>query len=133
LRYLLDTNICVDAMSERYPRVAARIRRLSPGSIYISSIVVAELRYGADKSARPRANHAKVDDFIQDLQCLDFDLDAAATYGLIRAGLEALGKTIGSNDLLIAAQAISNQLILVTDNLGEFQRVKGLRMENWRE
>jgi len=132
LRYLLDTNICVDAMSDRYPRVAARIRRLSPGSVYISPIVVAELRYGADKSGRPRANHAKIDDFVQDLSCLDFNLDAAAAYGRIRAGLESLGKTIGSNDLLIAAQAISNQLILVTDNLREFQRVKGLQIENWR-
>jgi tRNA(fMet)-specific endonuclease VapC len=132
LRYLLDTNICVDAMRDRYPRVAARIRRLSPESVSISPIVVAELRYGADKSDRPRASHTKINDFIQDLQCLDFDLDAAAEYGRIRAGLEAAGQTIGSNDLLIAAQALSKQLILVTDNLREFQRVKGLQIENWR-
>jgi tRNA(fMet)-specific endonuclease VapC len=119
-------------MSDRYPRVAARIRRLSPYNVYISPIVVAELRYGADKSDRPRANHAKIDDFVQDLKCLDFSLNAAAEYGRIRAGLEAAGQTIGSNDLLIAAQALSNQLILVTDNLKEFQRVKGLQIENWR-
>ena len=112
--------------------MAARIRRLSPESVYISPIVVAELRYGADKSDRPRASHTKINDFIQDLQCLDFDLDAAAEYGRIRAGLEAAGQTIGSNDLLIAAQALSKQLILVTDNLREFQRVKGLQIENWR-
>jgi tRNA(fMet)-specific endonuclease VapC len=133
LRYLLDTNICVDAMNDRYPRVGARIRRLSPENIYISPIVVAELRYGADKSVRPLENHARIDRFVQDLQCTDFDLDAAAAYGRIRAGLEATGQTIGPNDLLIAAQALSNQLVLVTDNLREFQRVKGLQIENWRE
>ena len=132
MRYLLDTNICVDAMSDRYPRVAARIRRLSPHNVYISPIVVAELRYGADKSDRSRANHTKINDFIQDLQCLDFNLDAAAEYGRIRVGLEVVGQTIGANDLLIAAQALSKQLILVTDNLKEFQRVKGLQIENWR-
>jgi tRNA(fMet)-specific endonuclease VapC len=133
LRYLLDTNICVDAMNDRYPRVAARIRRLSPENIYISPIVVAELRYGADKSVRPLENHARIDRFVQDLQCMDFDLDAAAAYGRIRAGLEATGQIIGPNDLLIAAQALSNHLVLVTDNLREFQRVKGLQIENWRE
>jgi tRNA(fMet)-specific endonuclease VapC len=120
-------------MNERHPKVAARLRRQSPDDICLSPIVVAELRYGADKSARPRENHARLDRFIRELQCLDFDLDAAAAYGQIRASLEAAGQPIGPNDLLIAAQALSLDLVLVTNNLREFQRIKGLHVENWRE
>jgi tRNA(fMet)-specific endonuclease VapC len=133
LRYLLDTNTCVDYMNGRWPSVVARVQRSDPYDLRLSSVVVAELRYGADKSARPRENHARIDQLVQDLLCLDFDLDAAAAYGRIRAGLEAMGQPIGPNDLLIAAQALSQGLVLVTNNLREFQRVKGLRMENWRE
>ncbi|MFL6258462.1 MAG: type II toxin-antitoxin system VapC family toxin [Thermoanaerobaculia bacterium] len=133
MRYLLDTNTCVDYMNGRWPSVVARVQRSDPYDLRLSSVAVAELRYGADKSARPRENHARIDQLVQDLQCLDFDLDAAAAYGRIRADLEALGQPIGPNDLLIAAQALSQGLVLVTNNLREFQRVKGLRIENWRE
>jgi tRNA(fMet)-specific endonuclease VapC len=133
LRYLLDTNTCVDYMNGRWPSVVARVQKSDPYDLRLSSVAVAELRYGADKSARPRENHARIDQLVQDLLCLDFDLDAAAAYGRIRAGLEAMGQPIGPNDLLIAAQALSQGLVLVTNNLREFQRVKGLRMENWRE
>lgn len=133
MRYLLDTNTCVDYMNGRWPSVVARVQRSDPDDLRLSSVAVAELRYGADKSARARENHARIDQLVQDLQGLDFDLDAAAAYGRIRADLEALGQTIGPNDLLIAAQALSQGLILVTNNLREFRRVKGLRIENWRE
>jgi tRNA(fMet)-specific endonuclease VapC len=133
LRYLLDTDTCVDYMNGRWPSVVARVQKSDPYDLRLSSVAVAELRYGADKSARPRENHARIDQLVQDLLCLDFDLDAAAAYGRIRAGLEAMGQPIGPNDLLIAAQALSQGLVLVTNNLREFQRVKGLRMENWRE
>lgn len=133
MRYLLDTNTCVDYMNGRWPSVVARVQKSDPYDLRLSSVAVAELRYGADKSARPRENHARIDQLVQDLLCLDFDLDAAAAYGRIRAGLEAMGQPIGPNDLLIAAQALSQGLVLVTNNLREFQRVKGLRMENWRE
>lgn len=119
-------------MNGRWPSVVARVQRSDPNDLRLSTIAVAELRYGADKSARPRENHARVDQLVQDLQCLDFDLDAAAAYGRVRADLKALGQPIGPNDLLIAAQALSKGLILVTNNLREFRRVKGLRIENWR-
>lgn len=132
MRYLLDTNTCVDYMNGRWPSVVARVQRSDPYDLRLSSVAVAELRYGADKSARPRENHARVDQLVQDLQCLGFDLDAAAAYGRVRADLESLGQPIGPNDLLIAAQALSQGLILVTNNLREFRRVKGLRIENWR-
>lgn len=133
MRYLLDTNVCVDYLSGRHPRVTERIRRSSPNDICSSSVVVAELRFGADKSARPRANHARLDILVAEITCLDFDLPAAAAYGGLRARLHAKGTPIGPNDMLIAAQALSRGLVLVTDNVREFRRVKGLKVENWRD
>ena len=132
MRYLLDTNVCVDYFTGRYPGVIARIQRTSPEELCLSSVVVAELRYGADRSARPKANHARVDALIAEIAWVGFDLDAASSYGRIRARLEAAGTLIGPNDLLIAAQALSRRLIVVSDNVTEFRRVKGLRVANWR-
>jgi tRNA(fMet)-specific endonuclease VapC len=132
LRHLLDTNACIDYLTGRYPTVVARIQRSTPDDLCLSSVVVAELRYGADQSARRRANHARVDALIKEIECLDFDLRAASVYGKIRAQLEARGKPIGPNDMLIAAHAVSRGMTLVTDNVAEFDRVKGLKVENWR-
>lgn len=132
MKYLLDTNVCVDYLSGRHPAVVNRIHRSLPADLGLSSVVVAELRYGGDRSARPKANHARVDVLVSEIPPLDFDLDAAAAYGRVRARLEEAGTPIGPNDMLIAAQALSRELILVTDNLGEFGRVKGLKVQNWR-
>lgn len=132
MRYLLDTNVWIDYLSGRYPAVAARIQTVSPVDLCLSSIVVAELRYGADKSARRRANHARIDRLVREIPTVDFDAAAARAYGRIRSGLEATGRLIGPNDLLIAAHAVSRHLTLVTDNVDEFKRVKGLRVSNWR-
>ena len=133
MRHLLDTNACVDYLTGRYPRVVARIQGSSPEDLCVTSVVVAELRYGADHSARRRTNHARVDALLHEIECLDFDLLAAAAYGRVRARLEAVGAPIGPNDMLIAAQALSRGLSVVTDNVGEFGRVKGLKVENWRQ
>ena len=132
MAFLLDTNACIDYFTARYPRVVSRIQRSSPDDLFLSAVVVAELRYGADHSARRRANHARVDALIEEIQTLDFDLRAAATYGRVRAQLEAGGAPIGPNDMLIAAHALSSGLTVVTDNTSEFGRVKGLKVENWR-
>lgn len=132
MRFLLDTNACVDYLTGRYPRVVARIQASSPEDLCLSTVVAAELRYGADHSARRRTNHARIDALLDEIECLDFDVRAAATYGRLRAGLEAVGTPIGPNDMLIAAHALSRGLGLVTDNVGEFARVKGLKVENWR-
>lgn len=132
MKYLLDTNVCVDYLTGRYPAVVERIQGSSPEDIRLSSVVVAELRYGADRSERPRANHSRVDTLVEEIECLDFDVEAAAAYGRLRAGLEERGKLIGPNDMLIAAHALSRELVLITDNVGEFRRVKGLKLENWR-
>jgi tRNA(fMet)-specific endonuclease VapC len=133
MRFLLDTNACVDYLTGRYPRVVARIQRCSPEDLCLTSVVVAELRYGADHSARRRTNHGRIDALLDEIECLDFDLRAAATYGRVRARLEALGAPIGPNDMLIAAHALSRGLSVVTDNVGEFGRVRDLKVEDWRQ
>ena len=133
MAFLLDTNACIDYFTNRYPKVVARIQECSPDDLRLSVVVVAELRYAADHSARRRANHARIDALIEEIQVLDFDLRAAAAYGRVRAQLEADGTPIGPNDMLIAGHALSRGLTVVTDNAVEFKRVKGLKVENWRE
>jgi tRNA(fMet)-specific endonuclease VapC len=132
VRHLLDTNVCVDYLTGRYPQVVARIQRSSPDDLCLSCVVVAELRYGADHSVQRRANHARIDVLIKEIECLDFDLRAAAMYGRVRARLEAGGTPIGPNDMLIAAHALSRGFGVVTDNVAEFGRVKGLSVQSWR-
>jgi tRNA(fMet)-specific endonuclease VapC len=132
MKYLLDTNVCVDYLGGRHPAVVDRVHRSVPADLGLSSVVVAELRYGADRSARPRPNHARVDVLVAEIPPLDFDLEAASAYGRLRARLEEAGTPIGPNDMLIAAQALSRGLVVITDNVGEFRRVKGIKVENWR-
>jgi tRNA(fMet)-specific endonuclease VapC len=133
MAFLLDTNACVDYLTARYQKVVERIRGSSPEELFLSVVVVAELRYGADHSARRRTNHARIDALIEEIDVLDFDLRAAATYGRVRARLEAAGTPIGPNDMLIAAHALSRALTVITDNTAEFGRVRGLKVDNWRE
>jgi tRNA(fMet)-specific endonuclease VapC len=132
LRYLLDTNVCVDYLNGRFPSVVRRIQQARPEEIATNSVAAAELRYGAEKSRQPERNHARLDLLLAEITVLDFDLPSAAAYGALRARLEARGRLIGAHDMLIAAQAIAAGLILVTDNVHEFARVKGLAVENWR-
>ena len=132
MRYSLDTNVCVDYLNGRFPSVTERIRRSSPGDLCISSVVVAELRYGADRSLSRSRNHQRLDVLTAEIACVDFDLEAASAYGRLLATLAARGSPIGSNDMLIAAHALALGLILVTDNLREFERVEGLEAESWR-
>jgi tRNA(fMet)-specific endonuclease VapC len=132
LRYLLDTNVCIDFLTGRYLGVVRRIKAERPERLAVSSISVAELRYGAEKSARPLQNHQELDKFFEELATVDFDLRAAALYGQIRQQLEQQGTPIGPYDLQIAAHALALEVILVTDNEAEFRRVPGLVVENWR-
>jgi tRNA(fMet)-specific endonuclease VapC len=133
MTYLLDTNACVDYLTGRYPAVADRIQRSLPADLCVSSIVAAELRYGADNSRYPVRNHSRLDVLLGEIRCLDFDLAASAAYGALRVGLERKGQPIGAHDMLIAAHAISAGAVLVSDNVREFARVKGLSVENWRK
>lgn len=132
MRYLLDTNVCVDYLTGRFPEVARRMKRLKPDEICLSSIVIAELRYGADKSAKSKRNHELLNTLTDEMPARDFDRASASMYGKVRSALEEKGRAIGPNDMLIAAHALSLELVLVTDNVNEFKRVKGLKVENWR-
>ncbi len=132
MKCLLDTNVCVDYLSGRHPQVTRRLQARRPGEICLSAIVEAELRYGIERSSRRRVNETRLDEFLAHFEVLTFDSRAARAYGAIRSALEASGTPIGPNDLLIAAQAQAHKLVLVTDNVSEFQRVAGLKVENWR-
>ena len=133
MRYLLDTNVCVDYLNGRYPSVTERLQRSRPADVCTSAIVAAELRYGAEKSNHRRQNQARLDHFLGEVAVIDFDAGASEIYGRLRCGLERDGTIIGPNDMLIAAHALSLRTTLVTDNVKEFSRVRSLRLENWRE
>ena len=133
MRYLLDTNVCVDYLNGRYPSVTERLQRSRPADVCTSAIVAAELRYGAEKSNHRRQNLARLDHFLAEVAVIDFDAGASEIYGRLRSSLERDGTIIGPNDMLIAAHAVSLRTTLVTDNVKEFSRVRGLRLENWRE
>ena len=130
LRYLLDTNLCIRVLRDRPAAVRQRFN-LEADGLSISSIVLTELLHGAAKSARPVENRNEVQKFAASLDVLPFDARAADHAADIRANLERRGKTIGAYDLLIAGQARSLGLVVVTGNLAEFQRVEGLRCEDW--
>jgi len=132
VKYLLDTNVCVDYLNGRYPRVTRQIQESSPNDLCVSSVAVAELRYGAEKSEQRQRNHERLDVFLAEIRCVDFDTDAASVYGRIRSALERRGSIIGPYDLQIAAHAQSLGLVLVSDNVREFRRVRGLKVANWR-
>lgn len=130
LKFMLDTNIAIHVIKER-PREVLRAFNVHAGQMCISTIAAAELYHGAEKSTTSSENLSIVEDFLSRLQILPYSLKSAAHYGDIRADLERSGELIGVNDLHIAAHARSNGLILVTNNLREFNRVPGLRLENW--
>lgn len=132
LKYLLDTNIVIYVIKQR-PIEVLTIFNKQQGRMAISAITLAELVHGSEKSQFPERNLAVVEDFCSRLTTLAYDDSAAYHYGSIRAVLERTGKSLGVNDLHIAAQARSQGLILVSNNLREFERVPGLLMENWVE
>lgn len=129
---MLDTNIVSDLVRNPQGRVFERIVRLGSDQLCISVISAAELRYGCAKKGSPKLL-AQVKTILTALEILPFDVPADSDYGGIRAELEAAGKTIGPNDLLIAAHAYALRAILVTANVEEFRRVRGLQIENWLE
>ncbi|ORM68706.1 type II toxin-antitoxin system tRNA(fMet)-specific endonuclease VapC [Pantoea rwandensis] len=129
-RYMLDTNIVIYVIKRRPIEVLERFNA-NVGRMVISSITLAELVHGAEKSAYPEKNLRTVEDFISRLDVLSYDQKAAFHYGSIRADLEKKGTPIGLNDLHIAAHARSEALTLITNNLREFSRVNGLISENW--
>lgn len=130
LRYMLDTNLCIRVLRDKPAGLRQRFNAEADG-LCISTIVLTELFHGAAKSARPTDNRLEVERFAARLDVLPFDFEAAAHAGDIRAALEREGNPIGGYDVLIAGHARSRGLVVVTGNLREFNRVDGLRCEDW--
>ncbi len=133
MKYLLDTNTCIRYMNGRAPKLIAKIQTIPAREIIVCSIVRGELAFGAAKSQTREASLAKHHRFLKPYESLPFDDHAVSYYGVIRAMLEKRGTPIGSNDLLIAAIAVSRDLTLVTHNTREFGRVEGLKLEDWED
>lgn len=131
MKMMLDTNICIYLIKQQPPTIIERFLSQPVGEIGISSVTAAELAYGASKSRYTSKNRHALEKFVAPLEVAAFDLAAAWSYGRIRGQLEAKGTPIGSMDMLIAAHALSLGVRLVSNNLREFRRVPGLRLENW--
>ncbi len=129
--YLLDTNICIYLIKKRPAHIIERFKQIAPGDIAISSVTLFELQYGVEKSQYKQRSEAALSKFIAPLTIIALDRFAAMEAGVIRAELEKRGSPIGAYDLLIAAIARSQGMILVTNNLREFSRIDGLILENW--
>ncbi len=129
--FMLDTDICIYIIKQKPKSVLKYFRRLQANELVMSVITFAELMNGAKKSQRVKENTVKLEELAEILLIKPFDKKAAITYGDIRSNLEKNGLVIGSNDMLIAAHALSLDCILVTNNEREFRRVKGLKIENW--
>jgi len=130
-RFLLDTNICIYIRRRRPPEILRRFRRLEVGEAAISVVTFGELIYGAEKSEQRDAAMRQLEELASLLPVLPLPVDAGRSYGALRAELETDGRVIGNNDLWIAAHAKVAKLILVTNNEREFQRVSGLKIQNW--
>ena len=129
---LLDTNVCIHLLNNKSPHILAEFRRRSPQNIALCSIVKAELLSGARRSQQVENNLQKLQLFFAPLQSLPFDDKCAEHYGIIHADLLAQGRPIGPHDLLIAAIARAHDVTLITHNTREFNRVSGLRVEDWQ-
>ena len=130
MRYLLDTNILSDVIKNPQGLVANRMIVLDYDDLFTSIIVASEMRYGVEKKGSAVLAE-RVDLLLQTIQVASLDVDADRYYGIIRLHLERQGKIIGANDLLIAAHALSMDAVLVTDNIREFERIDGLKIDNW--
>ena len=133
MTYMLDTNICIYIMKNKPEKVLRRFKEELNNGIGISSITLAELEYGMKHSSNPAQNERALLRFLVPLSVLPFGAGAASEYGAIRTFLQNNGTPIGPLDMLIAAHAKSEGLVMVTNNVREFERVPGLEIENWVE
>ena len=133
MKYMLDTNICIGLIRQKPQNLIQRLMLCQPGEVGVSSITIAELAHGANKSNQIEQNLSALEQFLLPLEVADFDQQASAAYGVVRAYLEREGKIIGSMDLLIGSHALSLGIILITNNMNEFQRIPKLKIEDWME
>ena len=131
IKYMLDTNMCIYIIRKKPKRVLRRLQRCSVSDVGVSPITLSELEYGVTKSSKPQQNRLALTEFLAPVEIPPYDDMAARQYGALRAHLERKGRPIGSLDVLIAAHALSLQCTLVTNNIVEFRRVPGLKVENW--
>ncbi len=129
--YLLDTDIIIYWLKNKYPQISDRINLINKECIYISSITVAELYYGAFNSKRKDENISLIDELLANINTINFDENNGKKFGYIKADLKSKGQIINDSDLFIAATAISNNMILVTNNEKHFKRIIVLKTENW--
>lgn len=131
MKYMLDTNICIYLIKKKPPKALKHFQSHVVGEIGMSSVTLAELRYGVAKSGQPDKNGQALDEFILPLEIAAFDDKSAESYGKVRASLEKEGKPIGSMDMLIGAHALSLGVTLVTNNTRECKRIKNLKVADW--
>lgn len=133
MRYMLDTNICIYAIKHKPERVFQKLQEVDPKDVCVSSVTYAELVHGVEKSAAIEKNRLALSMLLANIDILDFNVSAADSYGKIRAELEKNGTPIGPLDMMIAGHAKSLGYAVVTNNVKEFRRVSGLKIENWAE
>ncbi len=133
MRYLLDTNICIYLIRRKPSALLQHLVDQNQAEIGVTAITAAELFYGVERSNQPGQNAQALERFLLPLEIVDFDYDAAIVYGALRAALTVAGTPIGPLDTLIAAQALSQRLTLITNNTREFARVPGLSLEDWTQ
>ncbi|MEK6679889.1 MAG: type II toxin-antitoxin system VapC family toxin [Nitrospirota bacterium] len=131
MKYMLDTNICIYLIKKKSEKVLRHFKAHAIGDIGISSITLAELRYGVEKSQQAQKNREALYEFLLPLEIADFDDEATVSYGTVRAALEKAGTPVGSMDMLIGAHALSLGATLVTNNVREFKQIKGLNIADW--
>lgn len=129
--YLLDTNICIFAIKRRPVKVLEKIKSHFENGIYISSLTIAELEFGVSNSQRPEENRMALIEFLSIFDYLSYDDEDAIQYGKLKTHLRQAGTTIGPIDLLLASQALSKGLVMVTNNTREFIRVPELEIQDW--
>lgn len=130
--YLLDTNICIFLIKNKFPHLTKKILSSKSKNLFLSSVSIAEMEYGASKSQNREKNRQALLDFCADFEnVLDFTTEDAEAYGLIRAYLEKQGNIIGPYDMQIASQAMTRNLTVVTNNYDEFVRIPWIKVEDW--
>ena len=131
MRYMLDTNVCIDYLRGTDSGVKEKLISCKQGELYISSITLSELLYGVNKSSDVQKNRNALNNLLLKIDVLDYGSEAGEYYGLIRNALTRKGLIIGALDMLIGAHAASADMTLVTHNTSEFSRINGLKLEDW--
>ena len=131
MKYLLDTNACIRYLNGRAPQIRVHLAAVALSDVAVSTITAAELFYGSAKSQTLEISRRRQLEFLVTVQSLPFDTSCALRYGTLRADLQGQGTPIGHLDMLIAAVALTHDLILITHNMREFRRIPSLRIEDW--